>query len=112
MAALIDAEGLRTVTERVNTNGLRAQKILNDVLERPALPCPTRACYSAPRIIDFSRIVKENITFMAQVYPYRGLLLFIALQKVLQLQIMVGMRRKTGQKIDQATFMFSEQETI
>ena len=49
---------------------------------------------------------------MAQVYPYRGLLLFVALKKVLQLQIMVGMRRKTGQKIDQATFMFSEQETI
>ena len=55
------------------------------------LPCPTRSCHSAPRIIDFSRIVKENITFMAQVYPYRGLLLFIALQKVLQLQIMMGM---------------------
>ena len=67
------------------------------------LPCPTRTCYSAPRIIDFSRIVKDNITFMAQVYPYRGLLLFIALQKVLQLQIMVGMRRKTDQKIDLAT---------
>ena len=40
---------------------------------------------------------------MAQVYPYRGLLLLIALQKVLQLQIMVGMRRKTDQKIDLAT---------
>ena len=55
------------------------------------LPCPTRSCHSAPKIIDFSRIVKKNITFMAQVYPYRGLLLFIALQKVLQLQIMMGM---------------------
>ena len=40
---------------------------------------------------------------MAQVYPYRGLLLFVALQKVLQLQIMVGMRRKTDKKIDLAT---------
>ena len=47
---------------------------------------------------------------MAQVYPYRGLLLFVALQKVLQLQIMVGMR-KTDKKIDLATFVFGEQET-